>query len=166
MKRVVQLLDTSIVDELLVVPGKSSGDGHIAAEFDALTQSGVEFRLPAAAVVQVGAHIGWVSDGNLRRKAAERYGKLIRLTLDRVAPWSFSPLLWDDKLLRGLLKPTHAAVLDLTESLARQHLEIGDFLIIGEFEQLRDNLDLNVVDVDVWTLDQRLRAVVAEIRST
>ncbi len=165
MKRKVQLLDTSIVDELLEVPGKSKADGSIAAEFDARMESGVAFHLPAAAVVQVGAHIGLLSDGNQRRVCAERYSTMIRATLDRAAPWSFSSLAWDEDFLRRLLEPTSTAVLDVVESLTQRHLEIGDLLIVGEFEQLRDHLDLGFIDVDVWTLDGALRTVVDSIRT-
>lgn len=165
MRRSIQLLDTSILDELLEVPGYSSGDGAIQREFDARQDAGTSFHLPVAAVIQTGGHIRLSKDGGLRRECAQRFSVLLERTLDGIAPWTFQPLSWDDNLLRQLIEPVHDVVLPLGESLAQDHLEMGDLLVLAEFEVIRNNLDQRVVDVDVWTLDATLRAVVEHIRS-
>ncbi len=92
--------------------------------------------------------------------------QVIEATISRTAPWSFEPLEWNDALLGELLVPgvepevEPLPILPLAESLAQQHLELGDLLIISEFRRLRRNLDRRVVTVDVWTYDNGLRATV------
>jgi len=165
MRRPVQLLDTSVVLELLEVPGCHDPSLGIAEEFENRALDGVQFHLPVAAVVEAGSHVGRVNEGHGRRVAAFRLEAMIEKTLDRRAPWTFNPMTWDVALLRRLVQPQHSAVLHLAESLARQFLEMGDLLILGEFRRLRENLDRHVVELDVWTLDESLRAVVAALRA-
>jgi hypothetical protein len=81
-----------------------------------------------------------------------------------IAPWSFAPLDWDEPLLSELVAPTDTRAPALVDSLTRQFLEMGDLLIVAEFRRLRSNLDRRVVDVDVWTYDGELRAVIDHLR--
>lgn len=165
MTRRVELLDTSIVVELLQVPYEFDHLDEIALAFEEKIENRVQLHLPVASVVESGAHVSRVRDGNSRRQCALRLKQMIERTLRGEAPWSFNPVAWDDGLLGELIEPTAHKAVDFVESLASRHLEMGDLLVVTEFKRLRANLDRRFVDLDVWTLDGALRAVVDELRS-
>lgn len=165
MKR-VELLDTSILLEILGVPFESDSRDQILAQVDEKDESGVELLLPAASVVEAGDHVGRIDNGHDRRVCARRLHELIEATLSGDVPWSFEPLEWDADLLALLLRPDHPTLPSLIESLAAQYLEMGDMLIIGEFQRLRANLSPEAVDLDVWTKDASLRGAVDGLRDS
>ena len=166
MRRKVLLLDTSIVDEILGVPGKSNERTEILTELDGWAAGGVTLLVSVTALVEAGDHVGNIDEGASRRTCADRLAKLIEATISPTRPWSFEPISWDSDLLESLLQPRYDVLLPLSESLLQKFLQMGDLLIVGEFDRLRQNLDQSVVDVDVWTKDARLRGVVDSLRSS
>jgi hypothetical protein len=165
LARRLELLDTSIVVELLRVPFEHARYDETVETLEHRRERGVRFQLPVAAVVEAGAHVGRINSGHHRRACAERLERMLLSTLSRQLPWTFTSLEWDEELLRELAQPTYDRVQPLREYLASQQLEMGDALIVSEFRRLRDNLDRRAVDVDVWTYDSGLRAVVDYLRS-
>jgi len=163
--RRLDLLDTSVVVELLQIPHESSRHEEAVEEFEQRRERGVELQLPVAAVVQAGAHVGRIDGGHHRRKCAVRLSRMIESTFEKSAPWSFTPLDWDSSFLSELVQPTDSRAPALAESLARDYLEIGDLLIVAEYRRVRSNLPVSVVDVDVWTYDAGLRGVIDDLRS-
>lgn len=121
--------------------------------------------MPVASIVEAGAHVGRIANGRERRICGRRFANMVRSTVDRVAPWSFTPLDWDVAFLSELIEPTDDRAPEIVESLSRKFLEMGDLLIVSEFRRIRANLDARVVDVDVWTYDGNLRAVIDSLRS-
>lgn len=164
MPRRLELLDTSIVLELLRVPYESDRHEDTVAQLDRRTNRGVQFQLPVAAVVEAGAHIGRIANGHHRRGCAEGFHRMMTKTLQRTLPWSFTSLQWDEAFIKELMDPTDPRLSPLAEYVANQQLKTGDALIVGEFRRLRRNLDRRVVDIDVWTYDAGLRAVVDALR--
>lgn len=163
-RRRVELLDTSILVEVLGVPHESSEHEDVLVKLDGKANDGVTLLVSITAVVEAGDHVGNIDDGVARRTCAQRLSNLIAATLDPRRPWKFEPVAWDEPLLRALVEPIFDEVPDLVESLARQYLQMGDLLIVGEFERLRTNLDQRVVDVDVWTKDNKLRGVIDSLK--
>lgn len=163
--RRVELLDTSVMLNILGIPGKAGQKVEVEAEFERRRMLGTEFILPIAAVVEVGVHIERLNDGYERRTSAQRLAEVIRRSLDRDVPWSFDASVWSEELLRRLIEPAGELPRGLVESLATGHLQMGDLLIVGEFLRRRENVDRKYVDVDVWTFDRKLEAVVEQIRA-
>lgn len=159
-KRRIELLDTSVLLELLRVPFESDRHEDVVPLFDERVAAGVELRLPAASLVEAGGHVARIKEGDARRSCAERLARVIEQTLDRAAPWSFEPLDWDADFLRALLVSASSGAPLMVEAFSQKLLEMGDLLILAEFRSLRSNLDSRVVDVDVWTLDGRLASAV------
>lgn len=157
MRRQIQLLDTTILLNLLGVPFESDEAEETAAEFEQRQAAGVQFHLPIGALVEAAKHVERISDGNQRRQCAQRLRALIQSTLDREAPWTITEVAWEP-LLQGIVA-TDAPV-DLVESITTEYLEAGDLLILSELMQLRRNLALGHVELDVWTYDGNLRAAV------
>lgn len=153
----MELLDTSIVVEVLEVPGKSRATTDIGATIERKLSAGVRLFIAAAALIETGGHVSRVEDGTLRRACAERFKKLIEKTLDGNAPWSFRPLPWDEAFLRALIRLPGQGH-DMVEAIQTKYLQFGDLGVLQEFLQLRANLDRAAVDVRLWTLDEKLDA--------
>lgn len=163
-RRRVELLDTSILLELLEVPFESSKRVEVLKELDERARLGADLLVSVAAIVEAGDHVGRIDNGDARRRCAQRLADLIAATVDPKKPWSFQAMDWNEQLMRDILAPSSDRIPQLVDSIATQYLEMGDLLIVAEFERLRKNLDSRVVDVDVWTLDTSLRAVIDDIR--
>jgi hypothetical protein len=84
--RRVELLDTSVMLNILGVPGKSSQKAEVEAESERRRARGTEFLLPVAAIVELGVHIERLRDGHERRTRAQRLAEVIRRSLDRDVP--------------------------------------------------------------------------------
>lgn len=163
MRRRVELLDTSILVELLRVPGEHEHVEEIEAAFLEKQSNGVTFQVPAGTLIETGAHISRIDNGHYRRECAKRFESVISQTHAGETPWTFTELEWGHDFIEEILNPTseHQSI---RESLASQNLEMGDLVILTEFRRLRLQLDLTVVDLDVWTQDAALRAAVDEVR--
>ncbi|MBI2710303.1 MAG: hypothetical protein HYX34_11500 [Actinobacteria bacterium] len=164
MRRRVELIDTSVLLELLDVPFCNDRRDEVIAEFEDRIRRGINFQMPAAALVEAGGHVSRISDGSARRRCATHLAELIGATVAGKAPWTFTRLSWDDDFLDRLLAPSDDLPLALVESLAQRHLEMGDLVIVAEWQRLRENLDPQVVEIDVWTLDNSLSAVIKHLR--
>lgn len=154
-RRVVELIDTSVLLNLLGTPFESDDAADVAKELEQRLERGIELRMPLATLVEAGDHVGRIGDGSRRRECAKRLKALIEATLEDRAPWSFAPLTWDEALLRDVVSMPRA---ELVESLSNKHLEMGDLVILAELRRLRANLDPRVVEVRLWTLDAQLEA--------
>jgi hypothetical protein len=164
MKRHIELLDTSIILPLLGVPSKDQHRSAVEQGIDSRSAHGIQLLLPVATILESGARVGETGDGSARRSCAMRFRKLIQSTLDREAPWSFQALHWDDELIGRLVAADNGQE-ELVECFASRYLQMGDLVIVQEFRRLRANLSSRYADIDVWTFDTNLRAVIDHIRS-
>lgn len=76
----ITFIDTSVLCELVAVPGKSSDPGTHLAELDERFAAGERFVIPVTAVIETGNHIAQAKTGD-RRAAARR---LVELLLEAV----------------------------------------------------------------------------------
>ena len=83
----IVILDTSVLLNVLDVPGFNQKRGEIFQQFRALVDGGASLLLPIAAIFEAGDHIADLSDGGLRRHHAERFRDRIRKTLAGRSPW-------------------------------------------------------------------------------
>jgi len=147
------MIDTSILCELLEVPGKCGDSAHIQGEFRDRADAGERFIIPITAVIETGNHIEQAS-GN-RRAAAERLTRLLELAQSGTAPFVLNTTVWDESFLAQLCDgdSTGQSLVDL---LANQQLGAGDIAILVERDRLHERSALG--RVGVWTLDSELRA--------
>lgn len=151
----VRFVDTSILLEILRVPGKAQRVDEVREELRRLTSSGVPLVLPIATVIETGNHIAQVQDGHGRRLAAERFVTFLRATVSGTVPWVFHAVEWDKDMLSTLCEGT-AATGPFVELAAAGLLGTGDLAILAECERYaRRTFGL---DVRVWTLDVRRAA--------
>jgi hypothetical protein len=153
--RTVWFVDTSVLCELLEVPGKSSAAVVLQARATAKdrTDAGNLFILPVTAVIETGNHICNAATG--RREAAERFVTLIRGVQNGDLPWALHEVSWDAAFLEAICagSMTKQPFVDLA---GNQLMGAGDVAILAERERFKSRSAF--ADVRIWTLDGRLAA--------
>lgn len=162
----LELLDTSVLLEILEVPYESDRSVEIVEEFQTKCDSGVTLQIPMATVLETGAHIRKIKvpkEPEARKTCAGKFSRFLEATLSGEAPWRFTSFSWDDKVIRALLDG-HDHGYSLERSLGDGVFEIGDLTIVEEWRLSSKNVNRKVYDVDVWTLDDTLRGVIDDLR--
>lgn len=151
----VHFVDTSVLLELLAVPGKSQQPGRVKEVHDELVSAGAQLVLPIATVIETGNHITQLPDGASRRSCAERFVALLRLMVAERLPWVLHSVAWDERMLAMLCDGT-AMTGPFVDLAAAGAIGTGDLAILAECESYAERTAH--VDVKVWTLDERLAA--------
>ncbi|GEB48836.1 MULTISPECIES: hypothetical protein [Streptomyces] len=151
MARPVTFVDTSVLCNLLRVPHMDQDRAAVADELRARRVSS-DLVLPVTAVLETGNHVAQVSDGRARRSCAERFSDVLRMVVERKAPWTLNRVEWDEQHLRELVAGAGTG-LSLTE-LASQRLGCGDLCILAERNRYLERVACTTADI--WTLDRQL----------
>lgn len=150
----VEFVDTSILLNLLDVPGKNQERDAVLVEFTE-RRALVEFVLPVTAVVETGNHIAQLPDGWQRRSCAERFVAFLQQIVDGATPWVLHEFEWDERFLRDLMSGASTSMSLVSHAEAK--VGCGDLCILAE----RDRFKLRTASglrVDIWTKDQGLLA--------
>lgn len=153
--RRVTFLDTSVLVELVEVPGKSQRPGEVIAEFRRRVESGEEFVIPITAVIETGNHIAQASGH--RRPAAERLVRFIELSVAGTAPFRLNRVDWDDGFLTDFCNGDGTAqpFIDLA---GNGQMGAGDCAILVERDRFVQASAFSAMDVRIWTLEKVLGA--------
>lgn len=149
----VVLIDTSVLLNLLRVPGHCDQHTAVRKEFDRLRNEGARFILPITSLIETGNLISQC-DGD-RHGAAERFAKSIRAAKSADPPWTIRDVSWNGEFVEALLSGDSTGS-DLVQHLTAKSLGTGDIAILVERDQFR--ADAAFTDIRVWTLDAELRA--------
>lgn len=150
----VRFVDTSVLLNLLEVPGRDQNREQVVNFLEKLLAEDVVLILPTAAIIETGNHITHVQDGNLRRSSIERFDKLLMNTIESKAPWELNSVEWSAEFLQMIRDGarTGMSMIDHTVS----GLGVGDLTILAEAEQYRRRTQID--DIRVWSLDRQLNA--------
>lgn len=141
----VVIVDTSVLLNLLDVPGRNQTRAAVLGRFEELLDAGVNLLLPIAAIFEAGNHIARLSDGRLRRDHAQRFSDRVREALNGQAPWTVTPLPSTRELADWLS--------DFPESAMRE-VSMGDLSIVKAWESACARHPQH--RVSIWSLDQHL----------
>lgn len=147
-------IDTSVLVEVLKVPGKNRRHEEITAELRHRVESSESMILPTAAIIETGNHIAQVDDGGLRRSLAEGLARLLTATATDSAPWTLNGARWDGDLLAAICGGARGC--PPLPDMAAQKIGVGDVSILAEAEAYGRRV-ANVA-VSIWTLDAGLSA--------
>ena len=81
------LIDTSIFDEILNIPGKSQCYSSTIDELDQKLRQKEHLFLPMATILECGNHIAQIGNGTRRRGAAKRFIIEVRKALEGISPF-------------------------------------------------------------------------------
>ena len=139
------ILDSSILLELLQVPGKSQDAQGIQAEFRRRAEDGAQFIVPLAAIIETGNHIGQADRD--RYRVAGRFRRLVMSSLDGSAPFVVHPFP-DPEAWR--------AMMERFAEWASRGSGLGDLTILRTFEYHRQRFPQR--SVEIWSKDEHLSA--------
>lgn len=150
MKRAF-LVDTSVMDDLLNIPGKNQHHEEVYKKLLSHTEAGVTLILPAATVIEVGNHIAQIA-GSQRFEFATKFSKLLLDAANGIPPWVFGPPFDMATLVR---------IANQLPEAAKQQIGGGDLSIIAAYERYIETTPS--VSVGIWSLDAHLASFVREI---
>lgn len=135
------------------VPGFNQDQEEVRAEMKKLVEKKAKFILPITSVIETGNHIAQLSGGNDRRESAERFSEILRLVVERKAPWSLVDVDWREDFLSDLLEgaDTEESLVDL----ATRGVGLGDLCILTERMRYEQRTQLRAT---IWAFDQALAA--------
>jgi len=148
----ITLIDTSVLNELLEVPGKCQHAAQVQAEFARRQSAGERFILPMTTIIETGNQIAQVKSGN-RRAAAERFVKFVERARAEEPPWTVVEITWGAELL-GQLCAGDSTGMSFVHLAGNGLLGGGDTAILVERDVLRRRS--STATVQVWTLEKTL----------
>lgn len=86
------IVDTSVLVELLNLPGLASRHDGMVARFAQRQAAREQFLLPIAALIETGNHVAHIPDGTTRRKSADDFVRFAAASLQGESPFTPTPL--------------------------------------------------------------------------
>lgn len=83
----VCILDTTVLCNLIPVPGRDQQRDGVTAQMAAHLDRGLEMVLPLAAMIETGNHIAACGDGVVRRDTAARFVTLVTQAIEGETPF-------------------------------------------------------------------------------
>jgi hypothetical protein len=151
----VVFLDSSVLFNLLYVPGKNADRDAVIAEFKRLTRDGSTFVFPVTAVIETGNVISHsqLADGHSRRTCMGRFVEWLRRALTTTVPMAVSGVPWDPDFLTSLIDGAGPR-LPLVD-FAMAGIGSGDASLLIEMDRYRAKVP-SATPITLWTLDTTL----------
>jgi hypothetical protein len=150
----VTFIDTSVLCELLGVPGKSNPvtGAEVTAEMERRWEAGERFVIPVTSIIETGNHIAQCNGD--RFAVAGRLVRFLRSALDRRGPWLVLQTRLGDDFITALCNGDGTG--QSLETLAAQKVGAGDIALLVERDQLLASSAYT--SAKVWTFDAGLAA--------
>lgn len=145
----VRFIDTSVMVNLLEVPNLCNDAEAVKGEWKEVLQTGDVLILPIATIIETGNHIAHISNGNIRRTIAGKFGEYLRKTAEGEAPWQLYGIELDKA---GLLY-----LADHIEENALCEIGIGDMSIVYAYKQYKEKTPA-IGSIMIWSTDKHLQS--------
>ena len=152
--RSATFIDSSILTNILNVPGKNAHHSVVVTEFLARQAAGTTFVLPVTTIVETGNHVAQLT-GAARHSCGQRLVDALHKALVDLPPWVLTGVGWDPELVAAVLEGGHGRPDALT--LIDQQLGLGDIGILAEIDAYRARIP-SATPIHLWTLDNTLLA--------
>lgn len=149
----ISFIDTSILCNLVPVPGFDQQRKEVTDEMTRRLNDGEEFILPITSVIETGNHIAQLSSGSARRAAASKLDALLRFVCAGQTPWVLHDVAWNRAFLQKLLDGADTATSYIEH--AQAGVGAGDLCILTERQAFSER---SRIPADIWTLDGGLSA--------
>ena len=143
----VRLIDTSILLNLLGVPGRCQDAETVKIEFDAAIREKDTLILPFATIIETGNKIAQIR-GERKHHIAEKFTEYLKRTALDEAPWSCASFDISNEDL--FFYSEH--FLDYAD----KSVGMGDLSIIHHYEKCKELLPVG--NIMIWSTDQHLSA--------
>lgn len=149
----VRFIDTSVMTNMLKIPGKCADAERVQKEFKQVIEAEETLILPVATIIETGNHIAHIADGKIRRTIALKFGEYLRKTAEGEAPWQLYGVELDKE---GLLY-----LADHFAENAVSEIGIGDMSIIYAYNQYKDAAP-GIGRIMIWSTDTHLQGYCEE----
>ena len=140
------LIDTSIFDEILNIPGKSQCYSSTIDELDQKLRQKEHLFLPMATILECGNHIAQIGNGTRRRGAAERFIIEVCKALEGISPFIAMLFHQENQVQRWLDTFLEGATIGRG---------LGDISIIEDWNRICKRYEL--YRVYIWSKDKHLQ---------
>lgn len=144
----VRFIDTSVMTNLLEVPGLCDDAQKVKEEWRKVLEAEEVLILPVATIIETGNHIAHIPNGSSRRTVAGKFGEYLRKTAEGEAPWQLFGVEWDKE---GLIY-----LANHIEEKALEQVGTGDMSIIYAYEQYKNNIP-GIGRIMIWSTDTHLQ---------
>lgn len=145
----VHFIDTSVLVELLDIPGMNQRNAQATTEYKKLAAQGDVFVLPVAVLIETGNHIAHISDGSKRYKIAKKFSNLVQQAINSENNWNTVPDLPLDTIINQI------------PDMAKNQIGIGDISIIEQFNDYWQNRQ-PIGKIRIWAFDTHLQGYINE----
>lgn len=149
----VRFIDTSVMLNLLEVPDMCSNAKEVKEQWKEVLKAEETLILPVATIIETGNHIAHISNGNIRRTIAGKFGEYLRKTAAGEAPWQLYGVELDKE---GLLY-----LAEHIEENAMREIGTGDLSIIYAYEQYKEKTPA-IGTIMIWETDTHLQGYIEE----
>ena len=144
----IRFIDTSIIMNLLEVPGMCDRAQEIKKEFTEAVENNETLILPVSTIIESGNHISHISQGEIRRDRAEKFKKFLNEMAEDSAPWQFYGVDMTKDDLKYLAEQFPERALTLKMGL-------GDLSIIRFYENYKKTVPA-IGKIMIWSTDHHL----------
>jgi len=150
----VVFIDTSVLCNLLPVPGRDQDRTSVLEQYRAFQDAHTTMVLPITSVIETGNFIAQLADGRERRVVAEKFASILGAVARSDAPWQLHEVDWGTTFLNDLVSGAESGQALVEHATAG--IGGGDLCILTErlHYQRRSAID----DVKIWTRDRSLAA--------
>ncbi len=155
------LLDTSILLNLLDVPGRNQDKDKVIADYLTYVDAKCSFIIPFVVAVEVGNHISQNGDGGTRRKTANRFVNMMQSTFNDELPFKISNFDLKKEWQNWIGEFIDRAGQNKTAAKPNEGMSLTDLSIIKEYEDIQNKNKANRNKRDtvfIWSLDSDLEA--------
>lgn len=147
MSGAICLVDTSVLLEILAVPGKCGNQQSILSDLEMKFKANEVLFLPMATIMETGNHVAQNGDGKQRRKCAAEFVQFVQDALDGNSPFQPIKFIENEQLREIISQFTDCAM---------KGISLGDACIIDDYERLCERHRHKTIYV--WALDEHLSA--------
>lgn len=148
--REVEFVDTSVLLNLCIVPGKCQQKHEVQADLRSKLRRGITLILSATAVIETGNHIEQAATD--RRRCAERLETILERVVAGAAPWTLHEFAWGGDFLQRLREGRPGA--PLVDLLGNGLIGTGDLAILVERDLYLTRAQ--VASATIWSYDATL----------
>ena len=144
----VLFVDTSVMVNLLNIPGRNQHHNEAIIEYNKLMeQEKIVFVIPVATLVETGNHIAHISDGNLRFLIGKEFADLVRSAISMEGSWVTASEIPPNVLDVGL---------DKFMQFVPSGTGLGDATIVAQFEEYWTKQQ-PIGTMRIWSYDNHLQ---------
>lgn len=154
----VVFVDTSVLANLIRVPGRCNDHVYLQQRFKDLHSSGTRFVLPITTIIETGNFVSQASSD--RYGVSKRYEAALRAAQGSTPPWTIRDVVWDGDFIQSLIDGAGTGS-TMVEHFSSNFLGAGDISILVEMAQFREQT--GYTNILIWTLDHGLASATRPI---